>query len=140
MVIDIVGQHENGCAIGCIRATGEDVILSVGSIDLRALLSTSSEKLDLDENSQRRLTKAGLTTLGLVASVSERQLQSILESDESLDATKAKIADVGLSLGLRFDPELLTDSSTPLPDTEVVNRILAADCDEDAEQVVEPDA
>lgn len=80
--------------------------------DLRRKLNMSVNEIELSVRAANCLNNANITTVGELAQKTEAEMLKYRNfGKKSLNEIKAKLAELGLSLGMTFDPELLK----PLP-------------------------
>ncbi|MCS6770404.1 MAG: DNA-directed RNA polymerase subunit alpha [Kiritimatiellae bacterium] len=81
--------------------------------ELRRKLNMSVNDIELSVRSANCLNNANITTIGELAQKTEAEMLKYRNfGKKSLNEIKSKLAELGLSLGMTFDPELLK----PLPD------------------------
>ncbi|MGB9603019.1 MAG: DNA-directed RNA polymerase subunit alpha [Verrucomicrobiia bacterium] len=75
---------------------------------LRKLLNTSVNEIELSVRAANCLNNANITTIGQLAMKTEQEMLKYRNfGKKSLNEIKEKLAALGLSLGMKFDPELL---------------------------------
>ena len=84
--------------------------------DLRRKLNMSVNEIELSVRAANCLNKANLTTVGELAGRSEQNMLKYRNfGKKSLNEIKDKLEELGLSLGMKFDPSLL---DKPIGDEE----------------------
>jgi DNA-directed RNA polymerase subunit alpha len=79
--------------------------------DLRKKLNVSVNEIELSVRAANCLNNANITTVGELCMKSEAEMLKYRNfGKKSLNEIKAKLVEYGLSLGMSFDPELLTSS------------------------------
>ena len=90
--------------------------------DLRRKLNMSVNEIELSVRAANCLNNANLTTVGELAQKSEAEMLKYRNfGKKSLNEIRDKLSELGLSLGMKFDPALLEKPSTkikPAPEKE----------------------
>ncbi|AKJ64931.1 DNA-directed RNA polymerase subunit alpha [Kiritimatiella glycovorans] len=80
--------------------------------ELRRKLNISVNEIELSVRAANCLNNANITTVGELATKTESEMLKYRNfGKKSLNEIKAKLAEMGLSLGMSFDPELLQHKS-----------------------------
>ena len=79
--------------------------------ELRKKLNISVNEIELSVRAANCLNNANITTVGELAQKTEAEMLKYRNfGKKSLNEIKAKIQEMGLSLGMTFDPDLLKGS------------------------------
>jgi DNA-directed RNA polymerase subunit alpha len=79
--------------------------------DLRKKLNISVNEIELSVRAANCLNNANITTVGELAQKTEAEMLKYRNfGKKSLNEIKAKLSELGLSLGMTFDPDLLTQA------------------------------
>lgn len=105
--------------------------------ELRRLLNMSVNEIELSVRAANCLNNANIATVGVLAMKSEAEMLKYRNfGKKSLNEIKDKLNELGLSLGMQFDPELLESDSDE--DEEIENKEFTEDSnDSDTSGLVE---
>ena len=81
--------------------------------DLKRKLNMSVNEIELSVRAANCLNNANITTVGELAQKTEADMLKYRNfGKKSLNEIKSKLADLGLSLGMSFEPDLLEHTET----------------------------
>ncbi len=104
--------HYDDDLVSFIEDKGED---TEENAELKKLLNMSVNEIELSVRAANCLNNANITTVGQLAMKSEAEMLKYRNfGKKSLNEIKEKLAELGLSLGMQFDPALL-ESPFPTP-------------------------
>lgn len=84
--------------------------------ELRRKLNMSVNEIELSVRAANCLNNANITTVGQLAMKTEAEMLKYRNfGKKSLNEIKQKLAELGLTLGMKFDPDLLQPPATPAP-------------------------
>lgn len=89
---------------------------------MRKLLNMSVNEIELSVRAANCLNNANITTIGQLAMKTEQEMLKYRNfGKKSLNEIKDKLAALGLSLGMKFDPELLEPPKEESKSNQIVN-------------------
>lgn len=92
--------------------------------DLRKKLNISVNEIELSVRAANCLNNANITTVGELAQKTEAEMLKYRNfGKKSLNEIKAKLTDLGLSLGMTFDPDLVTSVSTETSAADLLSQL-----------------
>ena len=105
-----IGGNGDSVSIDTVSGTGQDA----NTAQLRRLLNTSVNEIELSVRAANCLNNANITTVGQLAMKTEADMLKYRNfGKKSLNEIKDKLNQLGLALGMKIDPKMLVNTAAP---------------------------
>ncbi|MGN0873824.1 MAG: DNA-directed RNA polymerase subunit alpha [Akkermansia sp.] len=105
-----IGGNGDSVSIDTVSGTSQDA----NTAQLRRLLNTSVNEIELSVRAANCLNNANITTVGQLAMKTEADMLKYRNfGKKSLNEIKDKLNQLGLALGMKIDPKMLVNTAAP---------------------------
>ncbi|MCI6982161.1 MAG: DNA-directed RNA polymerase subunit alpha [Akkermansia muciniphila] len=105
-----IGANGDSVSIDSVSGTSQDA----NTAQLRRLLNTSVNEIELSVRAANCLNNANITTVGQLAMKTEADMLKYRNfGKKSLNEIKDKLNQLGLALGMKIDPKMLVNTAAP---------------------------